>query len=291
MPAVEISPAESEARLARFARTVDEISTLPHVAMRVLEVAQDPDASVSQLKGVLEQDVSLTARVLRCVNSSLFGLRVKVTNLQTAVAYLGFNQVRNLAVTASVAEIFRGGEPIGTYHREELWKHLVSVGICARMIAMRQRLQIFEDAFLAGLLHDIGIVLLDQHAHTGFCEVIAALKPNVPLVEVEKSILGFDHTEAGERIATSWKFPEAARDAIRYHHRAGDYRGEHGAIVRCVELANGICTLKGISSVGMKLAKVSPTTLSALGVSREDLLVLANDLDAELTRSAELFSM
>lgn len=291
MPAVEISPAEAEARLARFARTVDEISTLPHVAMRVLEVAQDPDASVSQLKGVLEQDVSLTARVLRCVNSSLFGLRVKVTNLQTAVAYLGFNQVRNLAVTASVAEIFRGGETIGTYHREELWKHLVSVGICARMIAMRQRLQIFEDAFLAGLLHDIGIVLLDQHAHTGFCEVIAALKPNVPLVEVEKSILGFDHTEAGERIATSWKFPEAARDAIRYHHRAGDYRGEHGAIVRCVELANGICTLKGITSMGVKLAKVSPTTLSALGVSREDLLVLANDLDAELTRSAELFSM
>ncbi len=291
MPAVEISPAEAEARLARFARTVDEISTLPHVAMRVLEVAQDPDASVSQLKGVLEQDVSLTARVLRCVNSSLFGLRVKVTNLQTAVAYLGFNQVRNLAVTASVAEIFRGGEAIGTYHREELWKHLVSVGICARMIAMRQRLQIFEDAFLAGLLHDIGIVLLDQHAHTAFREVIAALQPNVPLVEVEKSILGFDHTEAGERIATSWKFPEAARDAIRYHHRAGDYRGEHGAIVRCVELANGICTLKGISSVGVKLAKVSPTTLSALGVSREDLLVLANDLDAELTRSAELFSM
>ena len=113
MPAVEISPAEAEARLARFARTVDEISTLPHVAMRVLEVAQDPDASVSQLKGVLEQDVSLTARVLRCVNSSLFGLRVKVTNLQTAVAYLGFKQVRNLAVTASVAEIFRGGETIG----------------------------------------------------------------------------------------------------------------------------------------------------------------------------------
>jgi len=291
MPVAEISATEAEARLARFVRTVDEISTLPHIALRVMEVAQDPDASAAQLKVVLEQDVSLTARVLRCVNSSLFGLRAKVTNLQTAVAYLGFNQVRNLAVTASVAEIFQGGEPIGTYRREELWKHLVSVGICARMIAMRQRLQIFEDAFLAGLLHDIGIVLLDQHAHARFCEVMSTLEQHTPFVEAERAVYGFDHTEAGERIAASWKFPEAARDAIRFHHRAGDYRGEHGAIVRCVELANGICTLKGITSVGVKQAKVSPTTLSALGVSREDLLVLANDLDGELQRSAELFSM
>lgn len=291
MAVVEITPAEAEARLARFVRTVDDISSLPQIAMRVMEVAQDPDASAAQLKRVLEEDVSLTARVLRCVNSSLFGLRNKVTNLQTAVAYLGFNQVRNLAVTASVAEIFRGGKPIGTYHRELLWKHMVSVGIAARLIAMRQRLQTFEDAFLAGLLHDIGIVLLDQHAHSKFCEVIAALQPTTPLVEVERTIYGFDHTEAGERVAASWKFPEAARDSIRYHHRAGDYRGEHGVIVRCVELANGICTLKGISSVGVKLARVSPTTLSSLGLSREDLLVLANDLDAELARSADLFAL
>lgn len=291
MAVSELTPAEAEARLARFVRTVDDISSLPHIAMRVMEVAQDPDASAAQLKKVLEEDVSLTARVLRCVNSSLFGLRNKVTNLQTAVAYLGFNQVRNLAVTASVAEIFRGGEAIGTYHREQLWRHLVSVGICARLIAMRQRLQNFEDAFLAGLLHDVGIVLLDQHAHARFCEVIAALDPNTQLVDIERGIYGFDHTEAGERIAASWKFPESSRDAIRYHHRAGDYRGEHGVIVRCVELANGICTLKGITSVGLKLARVSPSTLTALGVSREDLLVLSNDLDAELVRSADLFTM
>jgi putative nucleotidyltransferase with HDIG domain len=204
---------------------------------------------------------------------------------------LGFNQVRNLAVTASVAEIFRGGEAIGSYHRDQLWRHLVSVGICARLIAMRQRLQNFEDAFLAGLLHDIGIVLLDQHAHERFCEVIAAIEPNTPLTDTERGIYGFDHAEAGARIASSWKFPESARDAIRYHHRAADYRGEHGVIVRCVELANGICTLKGITSVGMKQARVSPSTLTALGVSREDLLVLSNDLDAELVRSADLFTM
>lgn len=291
MAVLTLTPAEAEARLARFVRNVDDISTLPHIALRVMEVAQDPNSSAAQLKSVLEEDVSLTARVLRCVNSSLFGLRNKVTNLQTAVAYLGFNQVRNLAVTASVAEIFRGGEAIGPYQRDQLWRHLVSVGICARLIAMRQRLQNFEDAFLAGLLHDIGIILLDQHAHERFCEVMAAVTPNTQLVDVEKSIYGFDHTEAGERIAVSWKFPESSRDAIRYHHRAADYKGEHGVIVRCVELANGICTLKGITSIGIKLARVSPTTLTSLGVSREDLLVLSNDLDAELARSAELFTM
>ena len=151
---------------------VSEISTLPHVAMKVMEVANDSDSSVIDMKSAIEMDPSLSARVLRCVNSSAYGLREKVSSVQRAISFLGMRQIRNLALTASVAELFTEEEAIGSYQRRGLWRHMVAVGIGARLIAMRQRMPDFEDAFVAGVLHDIGIVLEDQYAHEQFRDVI-----------------------------------------------------------------------------------------------------------------------
>lgn len=135
-------------------RRIDEISTLPHIALQVMEVANEPGSSAADLKDVVEGDAALSARILRCVNSSAYGTRTKVTNLQHAIAYLGLKQIRNLAITASVSELFKKEEAVGSYLRSHLWRHLVSVGICARLIAMRRQFENFEDVFLAGLLHD-----------------------------------------------------------------------------------------------------------------------------------------
>ena len=129
---------------------VSEISTLPHIAMKVMEVANDPDSSVIDMKSAIEMDPSLHARVLRCVNSSAYGLREKVSSVQRAISFLGMRQIRNLALTASVAELFAEEEAIGSYQRRGLWRHMVAVGIGARLIAMRQRMPDFEDAFVAG---------------------------------------------------------------------------------------------------------------------------------------------
>ena len=105
-------------------------------------------------------------------------MRVRITNLQQAIAYLGMKQIRNLAVTASVNELFKKDEALGGYRRSQLWKHLVSVGICGRLIAMRRKFANFEDVFLSGLMHDIGIILADQHAHANFASVVQAVDPD-----------------------------------------------------------------------------------------------------------------
>lgn len=282
---------EIQLALEPIVRRIDEISTLPQIAVRVMEVANDPDAGPIDLKRVVETDPALSARIIRCVNSSAYARRIRTSSLQEAIAYLGMKQIRNLAMTASISELFSVDEKIGPYCRSQLWRHLVSVGICARLIAMRRKMNNFEEAYLAGLLHDIGIVLEDQYAHPGFVTVIRGMQGAKTLVEVERALLRFDHTVLGETVAANWRFPDAVAASIRHHHASSGYRGEHINMVRCVEVANVICTLKGISSIGLKLVKISQAALAGLSLSGEDIRVLAVDLDQELASSAGLFQI
>jgi putative nucleotidyltransferase with HDIG domain len=274
--------------LAALVNRIQDVSTLPHVIARTLQVINDPDASALRLKNVIETDAALSVRILRCVNSSAYSLRQEVTSLQHAITFLGLKEIRRLAVTARVSELFAHDEAFGPYRRRGLWKHLVAVGLCARLIAMRQRMADFEDAFLAGLLHDVGIILEDQYVHAQFRAVVGSLDNHTPLVEAERSVLGFDHAQVGAAVAERWRFPESVKAAIGYHHASGDYQGESLAIVRCVEVANLICTVKGYSSVGLRLVEASPATIQALSLNREHLLVLAEDLDNELAKNANL---
>lgn len=289
MPSLQHATMKPRPVLRRVVEQIDEISTLPHIALRVMEVANDSAAAAVDLKEVMEGDTALSARVLRCVNSSAYAVRSEITNLQQAIAYLGLKQIRNLALTIAVSELFTNDETIGPYSRKGLWRHLVSVGICSRMIARRLKFANFEDVFLAGLLHDIGIILEDQNLHEHFTQVIMSLSVDKTLAAVEWEHTGFDHTLLGEKVAQMWGFPEGAKAAIRHHHASVNYRGEHINVVRCVEVANLLCTLKGIPSVGMKLVKFSGPAVTGLSLTKEDIAILAEDLQEELDANAALF--
>lgn len=275
-----------------LAKRIGEISTLPQVAMRACEIANDPRSSASELKIVLEGDPALTSRVLRTVNSTFTGITSKVQSVQQAISLLGFTQIRNLAVTAAVAEIFRKDEEVERYSRKRLWRHLVSVAMASRMIAQRFGLARFEEAFLAGLLHDVGIILLDQYEHETFVGVIRTVAPGGRLSAVETERLGFDHAELGERVAKRWGFPETAVSAIRYHHVSEMAPAVHRPIVRAVELANYLCASKGITSIGLQaIGKPAAASLAALGVGRDEFRVLWEDFDQELGKAHHLINI
>jgi len=286
MPLVE--PSKKADPLASAVQAIEEVSTLPHIAVRIMQVANDPSSGASDLKRVMESDVALSARVLRFVNSSACGLRAKVTHLQQAITYLGLKQIRNIALTASVSQLFHDTRPIGCYSRAGLWKHLVSVAIGARLIARRLQLPNAEDAFLAGLLHDLGLIFEDQHMHATFVLLIEGLTNDRFLVQAERELFGFDHTLLGEKVARQWSFPEVITTAIRHHHAPLNYQGEHIRVVRCVELANVLCSAKGITSVGVNRVKLSQSTLTALSLDREQLPDLVAAMDAELAQSGSL---
>ncbi|MCH8851338.1 MAG: HDOD domain-containing protein [Planctomycetes bacterium] len=272
-------------------RRVGDVSTLPQVALKVMAVTNDPDSRVADLGVIVEGDAALATKVLRTVNSAAYAVRGKVTCLQQAVSYLGFNPVRNLAVALSVSKIFKTQQQVGKYERKSLWRHLVSVGLCARLIARRCQVPEFEEAFLAGLLHDLGIVLEDQYVHRPFCNVMESLDSSSSLVETETQLLGFDHTKIGHRMAKKWKFPPVVQAAIRHHHASQDYDGEGAVIVQCVEVANFLCSLEGTSSVGLNLVKPPREAAGALKLSREDLKVILLDLEQEAEQNKQLFEV
>lgn len=291
MPTVASPYSREKPQFAAVCRRIQEISTLPHIAALVIQIANNPDAGARELKAAMEIDAALTTRVLRCVNSSAYGLQRKISNLQQAISYLGVNAVRNLAVTASVSHLFRKDQGCGFYSRKALWRHLVAVGICARLIALRIRSSIFEDVYLAGLLHDIGIILEDQHVHPHFVSVIESLQAEKSLVEIEIARNGFAHTTLGAEVARNWKMPNGIVDSIQHHHNSANYNGQYHESVRCVEVANYLCSAKGLSSVGMHCVAFPREGVAALGLGKSDLLVIAEDLDREMQNNQDIFQI
>ncbi|MDX1565751.1 MAG: HDOD domain-containing protein [Phycisphaeraceae bacterium] len=278
--------------LDRLIRRIDHVSTLPHVVTRVIEVAQSTHTSAADLARVIETAPVLSVRLLKCVNSAAFGLSRRVTSIQHAISYLGFKQVCNLAIGSAVSQIFKNEEPQGTYTRRGLWQHLVSVAVISRMIAIRRSIDAFEDAFLAGLLHDIGIILEDQYMHAQFAEMMRRFPEDRTLIEAERERFGFDHTHLGDRVAEAWRLPDFVRSVIRLHHEPeAAYDKQCGALLGCVQLADVLCTLKGISSIGVKRVRLAPAALEALGLDREDMQVITEDMAGELGQHRELLDI
>lgn len=294
-PSATTSPAKSAASarpgVEELASQIQEISSLPTVALRVMEIAGDPHAGASDLKAAVEADPALCVRMLRCVNSAAFSLRREVSDVGQAIAFLGFSRVRDLAVTATVSDLFRSSTPVATYDRGGLWKHLAATAICSRMIAVRTRIQGFEDAFLAGLLHDVGIILLDQHHHDPFKQVILSLTSHSTLCEVEQKFYGWNHAEFGARVGTQWRLPRTAISAVQFHHEPDQCLGADAPIVHCVSLANLVVTLKGYTSVGMSLVGLCDASLDVLGITKNDLKVFATDLDREMDVNKHLIEI
>ena len=282
----------SDDLLTRITDRIDEISSLPQVMTQVLAVVNNPHTSLADLKAVVESDPSLMARVIRTVNSSVYGLRVRVESAHRAISLLGFNEIRDLAVTASVADLFGKEVEVGRYCRKGLWRHLVCVALGARMIASRAGLEKFEEAHLAGLLHDLGIILIDQYPHQAFLEVVRDLSEETTLCESERQHLGFEHTQLGSRVAENWRFPEHAIVTIRFHHNPELCKGDHLQIVQAVEITNYLCSSKNISSMGVKNVPAPPrSAFDALSIGRHELKVLWADLDQELTKAEGLINI
>ena len=274
-----------------FGRIV-EVSSLPAAATRAVEVASDPKSSADDLLDVVQSDPALSARILRSVNSAFYGIRQDVTDLKSAITMLGFKEVRNLALTVYVAELFKENDGFGPYRRDQLWQHLVGVGSASRLIARLCGKVVPEEAYLAGLLHDLGIILLDQQLHRLFCQVVVAVADGMPTCDAERHVLEFDHTELGAHAARCWGFPDAVVAVIRYHHMPDCCDGAHRRMVHTVALANHLCSRTGLTSMGVHSVAVPPDTCFVeLGISKDQLASIWQQLEPTLQSAAVLAAL
>lgn len=281
--------AERREALERLFLRIGDVIALPTAAQKLLELTDDENASVDELREVIQSDPALVARILRRLNSSYYALSQKVSDLKTAVSLLGFREIRNLAMTVFIGRFFDGGSTHGTFNREALWAHSVGVAVAARLVARVCGRGAPEEAYIAGLLHDLGLILLDQTLRRHLYKVVDALDPSVPTHIIENRILSFDHALLGGFVARKWNFPDAVADAITFHHQPWCYSGPHKDLVYVVAVANYLCSRAGVTSLGVhNVAPPADEVYARLGLDQVTLAIIWDELDTSLDKASSL---
>jgi putative nucleotidyltransferase with HDIG domain len=209
--------------LEHLIRRVTEIPTLPSTVARILEVSGSETSSAVDLAKVIYFDQALAAKVLRIANSPFYGFSRKVKTLEHATVILGFRDIRNMALAMSVfSSFFAGGNNHSRFDRIRFWEHSLSCGLGAKVIAEEAGLNKTE-LFVAGLIHDLGKVVLDRYNQEGFLEVLeAATGRHLAWEEAERAVLGYTHADLAARLLEIWKFPPELGRPVAYHHRPWD---------------------------------------------------------------------
>jgi putative nucleotidyltransferase with HDIG domain len=199
---------------------IDDLPPLPAVAARVMGMADDDRASAMDLAQVLATDQALTAKLIRISNSAYYGFARRVSTVREAVVMLGFKQVRQVAVGASVMNTFRNGAKADEVFNIDLfWGHSVAVAVAGEALAKKTRAARPEDAFTAGILHDIGRLVLRQTMPREFAEAVRmARDTGMPLHQAESELSGYAHDDVGRALGERWKFPPHLVEAVRCHH-------------------------------------------------------------------------
>lgn len=198
-------------------KNLDDLPSLPAVVMELLNSIDQEDIDISVLAKKVSHDQALTAKTLRLANSSLYGLQVKVTTIQQAITYLGFQTTRNLITAAAVTGCFAEGQCAGFDHKA-FWRHSIASAACAKVLARQMRFN-QDYAFTAGLLHDIGRLVLVACFPERYAQVIAhRAAQDCYILEAERAVLGIDHVDAGMALAEHWNFSDTMRLAIGNHH-------------------------------------------------------------------------
>lgn len=201
---------------------VDDVRDLPltvsGVLAQVITECDNADASVSSLARIMAGDQALAAMVLKLANSAYYGYARRIESLPDAVVLLGFASVKNLAITASITRLLSTHRDEYAGVRSALFDHSLCTAVSARILARSRRIS-REKAFVAGLLHDLGLIVLVCYRKDLFGRLHAASTSGaVEIHEVEQDIVGFGHAELGALVAAEWKFPPALCEALRYHH-------------------------------------------------------------------------
>jgi len=198
---------------------INELPTLAVIAGELNRLLDDENTSASKVGAAIEKDQALASKILKLVNSAFFGLSSRVSSITHAITILGFNTVRNAAVSISVIKSFSGKGQGEQFNLADFWSHSVSVAVIARHLAEKCGLQTQNDCFTAALLHDMGKVVLSQCLTEKFEMVSSRMKrEGISFNEAEKGIIDIDHAGIGAYLAKKWKLPPGLVDAIRYHH-------------------------------------------------------------------------
>ena len=228
---------------------VDELPALPTVIAQITSMTNNPQTNAADVGKIISNDPTLSSKILKLINSAYYGFPRKISSVTKAIVLLGFNKVKNIALGASMVDMFKGTGSINQFDFYRFWEHSVASAIAAECIAKALQPAAVDDAFVGGLLHDVGKVVIVNHVRDGLAAFEHAEKERVVFNDAAKTVLGFDSAKAGSLLTEHWNFPEVLVRTIRYWPYPNRTRQMREAI-GCVHLGNVFASALGMGSPG-----------------------------------------
>lgn len=266
----------------RIVSRVKDIPSLPQMVLQTLKKLDDPKSSAADVADRLSRDEGLVLRVLKLANSAYYGMPRRVSSVTEAISYLGYRTVKSIVLAASVFQHM--DRPLTGYalDRGDLWHHSLAVAASARHIAGKipgRKTVDPEEAYIAGMLHDIGKIVLNDYIRFGYGLIVKMVEDQqLPFMEAEREVLGFDHAEVGAQLIEQWQLPQAFVSVARYHHEPESLPDEadpaERALLDVVHVAN-VMTLMlgaGLGADGLQYP-LSEAALERLSLGEPELLM------------------
>ncbi len=281
-----------ETNIVELVKGVGSLVTLPDVFIRINTLVEDPDSSVVDIAKAVSQDPSFTVRLLRVANSPLYGFSTTVDTVSKAVSIIGTGQVRNLALATSVASTFKG-LPNDLVSMENFWHHSVYCALAARILAKQARRCDPEAVFTAGLLHDVGELVIFNRLSAEAKEVLLLVLDNVdelPVYEAEWQIMGFDHAQVGAELARQWHLPPLLEECIEFHHnleKAQRYPRE----TALVHIANILAQAAEIDTLDLEdVPSIAPRAWEITGLDADEVVESTiREIQEEISEAEKIF--
>jgi putative nucleotidyltransferase with HDIG domain len=260
-------------------KNLQDLPSLPAVVMELLNSIDQEDIDIGVLAKKVSHDQALTAKTLRLANSSLYGLQVKVTTIQQAITYLGFQTTRNLITAAAVTGCFAEGA-CKEFDHKAFWRHSIATAACAKILARHMRFN-QDYAFTAGLLHDIGRLVLVSCFPERYTDVLAYREAHdCTLLDAERTAMGIDHVDAGLALAEHWNFSDTMRLAIGGHHEPE--RPGAGFLATIIHVADAVVHALDLArQPDDQVPKVSTVAWQALALNEEACLHLFRETELQ----------
>jgi putative nucleotidyltransferase with HDIG domain len=279
-----------EAIVAAVIGDISHLTTLPEVTLKIIQMVENPEATAGELKEVIGNDPALAARILKIVNSGFYGLPATIGSIRQAITLLGRNALKMIAITASLAKLFRGGQMSACFSAHDLWGHCIAVACGGRMLARACNLTLADEAFLAGLLHDVGILVEFQARRSRFIEIIERVDRDrlQTFREVESDVLGANHEDIGAALCHQWNFPAGLAHVAGFHHRPLYAPAESRTLVTLIHAADIIASQLEIGYGRTVEGSLEVGLLENLGLQAHQINHVRQELPAAAEEAAGL---
>lgn len=278
-------------------REISHIATLPEITLKIVELVENPRSTAQDLHKVISNDPALCTRILKVVNSSFYGLPGQIGSINRAIVMLGLNAVKNIAIAASLAKLFRGGDLTPNFSAKMLWEHSVAVAATTKLLTMKLKFGLGDEAFLSGLMHDIGVMVEMQFDRNKLIEALthagadSSGVPAVSLLEAEEGVFGANHQHFGAGLCEKWRFPKPFANVAGFHHRPLELPAENRTLASMVYVADRLVAEAG----GTFRLDLTDTTIGSeirevLKLTDEKLTELRNELPEHLKNAGNLLA-